>query len=1034
MSEERGVGMRLTNLCIERPVLAWMMMLATLVFGGLGLARMGVSQYPDVDFPSLSISAVYEGAAPEIVEHDVIEPIEEALTQVEGIKAITATARQGSGSVTVDLDLERDVDAALQEVQSRLAQIQNQLPRNMDPPVISKTNPEDNPILWVGLSGPYPRQMLTDYARYRVKEKLQTLSGVGEITLGGYTPRAVRIWVDGAKLAAYGLTTADVQAALRREHVEMPAGRIETEGREINVRVLGEAMELDALRDVVVRQSGTSVVRLSDLALVEDGFEDTRRRTRIAGEPAQGIGIRKQRGANAVEVAQAVKAEVVEIGKGLPEGMTLRVMFDSTEFIEHSVSEVKFELLLAILLTSIMCWFFLGSVSSTINVVLAIPMSLMGTIAVLYFLGYTLNTFTLLGLSLAVGIVVDDAIMVLENITRHAEMGKDRVRAAREGTAQIAFAALAATIAIVAIFIPVVFTKGVIGAYLTQFGVTLSVAVLLSYVEAITLAPARCAQFLAVGHARTWMGNAAEHIFEALSRTYARVLAHTLRWPVAVVVLGIGFFVASFYGVKALPGEMVPPQDQGRFMIRLQTAVSANLDEMDGLMRQVEERVNARPEVARALAVIGGFGGTSVNTGLMFTTLVPPNERSITQQQFMQEMRKELGQIPGVRVFIQDMSTFGFGAGRSYPVDFSLRGPDWTELGQLSERVRRELLATGKVADLESDYQLGMPELRITPNRERAADLGVSMEDVGTTINALIGGTRIGKFSVDGRRVDVRMRLLAEQRRRPEDLQGVYVRARSGTLVPLSGLVHYEERPMLQSVTRKDRERAIGLFGNPAPGFAQTDVNAEIERIQRTLPEGYRIVLGGGSAAMKESVAGLGLAFALGLVFAMMVLASQFNSVLYATVVMSILPLSFTGAIFALLWTGNSLNIFSGIGIVLLMGIVKKNSIILVDYAAARQREGATALDAMLEAGRARLRPILMTSFATSAAAVPAALALGPGGEMRAPMAIAVLGGVLVSTTLSLLLVPAFYVLLDTIRRASGRLVRRAPTPVDLAG
>lgn len=1029
MNTPPSVGLRLTNLCIERPVLAWMMMLATLVFGGLGLARMGVSQYPDVDFPSLSISAVYEGAAPEIVEHDVIEPIEEALTQVEGIKAITSTARQGSGSVTLDLDLERDVDAALQEVQSRLAQIQNQLPRNMDPPVISKTNPEDNPILWVGLSGPFPRQMLTDYARYRIKEKLQTLSGVGEITLGGYTPRAVRIWIDASKLAAFGLTTADVQAALRREHVEMPAGRIETEGREINVRVLGEAMELDALREVVLRQSGISVVRLSDVALVEDGFEDTRRLTRIAGEPAQGIGIRKQRGANAVEVAQAVKAEVATLAAGLPEGMTLRVMFDSTEFIEHSVSEVKFELLLAVALTSLMCWFFLGSVSSTLNVVLAIPMSLMGTIAVLYFLGYTLNTFTLLGLSLAVGIVVDDAIMVLENITRHAEMGKDRVRAAREGTGQIVFAALAATVAIVAIFVPVVFTRGVIGAYLTQFGVTLSVAVLLSYVEAITLAPARCAQFLEVGHVRRGVGALADRAFEASARLYERLLARSLRWPVLVLVLGGALFAASFAAFKALPGELVPPQDQGRFMIRLQTSVSANLEEMNGLMRQVEAKVNARPEVARALAVIGGFGGTSVNTGLMFTTLVPSDERAITQQQFMQEMRKELGQIPGVRVFIQDMSTFGFGAGRSYPVDLSIRGPDWAELGQVSERVRRDLLATGVVADLESDYQLGMPELRVTPDRARAADLGVSMEDLGTTISALVGGARVGKFSVDGRRVDVRVRLLADQRRRPEDLQGVYVRARSGALVPLSSLVTYEERAMLQSVTRKDRERAISLFGNPASGFAQTDVNRELERIGKTLPEGYRIVLGGGSAAMKESISGLGLAFVLGLVFAMMVLASQFNSVLHAIAVMSIMPLSFAGAVFALLWSGHSLNMFSGIGIVLLMGIVKKNSIILVDYAAELQRGGASALDAMLEAGRARLRPILMTSFATSAAAVPAALALGPGGEMRAPMAIAVLGGVLLATTLSLLFVPAFYVLTDTTRRWFSALVSRSAQP-----
>lgn len=1003
--------MKITDLCIERPVFAWMLMAATMVFGGLAVSRMGVSQFPDVDFPTLNIQVGYEGAAPEIVEHDVVEPIEEALVQVEGIKSLTSTARQGSGNITLELDVNRDVDAALQEVQTRVAQIQNQLPRNIDPPTISKNNPEDNPILWIGVAGPFPRAMLADYARYRVKEKLQTVSGVGEISMGGYTPRAVRIWLDARKLAEQGLTTLEILNALRKEHVEVPAGRIETEGRELNVRVLGEAMELSTLEGIVLKSTAQGPVFLRDVALVEDGFEDLRRMSRIAGEPAQGLGIKKQRGANAVAVAKAVRAALDEIQEGLPEGMTVRVMFDSTHFIEQSVNEVAFELLMAVLLTGLLCWGFLGSFSTTLNVLLAIPMSLLGTCAVLYFLGYTFNTFTLLGLSLAVGIVVDDAIMVLENIVRHREGGADKVTAAREGTRQIAFAALSATIAVVAIFIPVIFMDGVIGKFFFQFGVTLSVAVLLSYVEAITLAPARCAQFLEVGHhRRTIIGRGVDRGFEALSRAYAWVLPRALKIPTTIIVVAFALFGWSIYEVKNLPKEVVPPQDQGRVMIRIQTAVGADIDEMDKLMLKAEGIVNAAPEVNRAFAVVGGFGGSGVNTGMMFVSFVPPDQREANQQELMGRLRGQLNSIPGVRAVILDLSQAGFaGGGRNFPVEFSIRGPDWEELVRLADQYKKDLGASGIVTDLDSDYQLGMPELRIVPDRARAADLGVSMDDIGTAVGSLVGGVRAGKYSTGGRRVDVRVRLLAEQRTRPEDLGGIYVRSKSGVLVPLSSLVTYEERPVLQSITRRDRERAISVFGNPTEGHAQGEALTLIADLSKNLPTGYRTVVGGASTAFKDSMSGLALAAILGLVFAYMVLASQFNSLLHPLTVLSILPLSMIGAVLAMRLTGHSLNVFSAIGLLLLLGIVKKNSIILVDYAATRVREGATRLDAVLEAGKVRLRPILMTSISTAAAAVPAALALGPGGEMRGPMAIAVIGGVTVSTVLSLVVVPAIF-------------------------
>ncbi|WP_437275026.1 efflux RND transporter permease subunit [Sorangium sp. So ce375] len=1062
--------MSLTEACLRKPVFAWMLMAATIVFGLVAVSRIGISQFPDVDFPTITISATLEGAAPEIMEHDVVEPLEEAAVQVEGIRSITSTSRQGSASVTIELDLSRDVDVALQDVQTKISQAQRRLPLDLDPPVVSKTNPEDQPIMWVGLSGPFSPQLVADIARYRLKEKLQTVPGVGELTLGGYLERNVRIWIDADRLAEKGLTVADVTEALRRQHIELPAGRIETQGRELNVRVMGEALDLATFKRIVLREgnpgaaaqpggaappggaaqtagppsSARATVYLEDVALVEDGFEDVRRLARVNGEPAQGLGVRKQRGSNAVEVARGVRAALAEVQKSLPEGMEVGVNFDSTKFIEESVHEIELELGMAIALTALVCWMFLGSLSSTINVVLAIPMSLLGTVAAIYFLGFTLNTFTLLGLSLAVGIVVDDAIMVLENIHRHAEGGKDRVRAAREGTAEITFAALAATLAVVAIFLPIIFMEGVVGRFFLQFGVTLCIAVLLSYLEAITLAPARCAQILDVSReGRGRLGQRVDRGFEALSRGYGWLLARALRFPVAVVLLGAILFAGAIVAMQRLPTEFVPSQDQGRLLVRLQTAVGSDIEETDRLFRRAEAAVSASPAVERVFAVVGGFGGGGgVNTGILFVTMKPADERSLSQADLQGVLRKELNGYPGLRAVVQDLSQSGFTAQRGFPVEFSIRGPDWDELTKHSERIRSELAQSGVVVDLDSDYQLGMPELRIVPDRARAADLGVSVEAIATTLNTLIGGGRVAKYNDNGRRIDVRARLLAEQRSRPEDLARIQVRSASGALVPLTSVVTYEERPALQAITRRDRERAISVFGNVAPGRSQGEAVARVEELGRDLPAGYRLVLGGASVTFRESMGGLLFALVLGILVAYMVLASQFNSFLHPVTVLTILPLSIAGAAFALLLTGHTLNIFSMIGILLLMGIVKKNSIILVDHAIEVRRDGGhtahegadregadgdgagEAIDArgaMLRAGPVRLRPILMTSIATLMAAVPSALALGPGAEIRAPMAAAVIGGLVVSTALSLLVVPAFYVVADDVQ---GRVAR----------
>ena len=1008
--------MNLTEACVRKPVLAWMLMAATVVFGVVAGGRIGISQFPDVDFPTINVSASWEGAAPEVMENEVVETLEEALIQVEGVRTLTSSSRQGSCNITIEIELSRDVDLALQDVQAKVSQAARRLPRDMDPPVISKSNPEDQPIMMARLAGPYPQRVLSDYVRYGLKEKLQTIPGIGEISLMGTLERNIRIWLDAARLDEKGLTVRDVMSALQREHIELPAGRLETTGREVNVRVLGEAVDLETLRKIVVREVSGSPIYLSDVALVEDGFEDVRRLARMDGGPAQGIGIKKQRGANAVALAKSVRAAIDEYSKTLPSDMTVGITNDSTQFIRESVNEIQFELLLSVVLTAFVCWLFLGSLSSTLNVILAIPMSLLGTVAIIYFLGFTFNTFTLLALALAVGIVVDDAIMVMENIFRHREGGKALVPAALEGTKEIAFAALAATLAVVAIFMPVIFMKGIIGRYFLQFGITLCLAVLLSYVEAVTLAPARCSQFLkTTREGRNKVGLAVDRAFRKLEGVYGRILHRGLKKPGLVLGLAAALFASAILVFTLMPSEFVPSQDQSRVMVRIQTAVGSDISETDLLLIKAEETVNKHPEIAQTFSFVGGMGGGGVNSGMMFLTLVPPNERKMDQAEFSAVLRRELNAIPGVRAVIQDTSQQGFTAQRGFPIEFSLRGADWGQLVPLSQKLMAELTESGAVTDLDSDYRVGMPELRVTPDRAVCADVGVSVDDVATTIMALVGGIRIGKYSTGGRRLDVRLKLMAGQRSRPEDISRLRVRARNGELIPLSSLVLFEEQAALQAITRRDRERAISIFANVAPGHSQGEALRVIEGLGGTLPVGYRVVLGGSSLAFRDSMSSLLFAMFLGVAIAYMILGSQFNSFKDPITIITILPLSIAGAAFALLLTGQTLNIFSMIGLLLLMGIVKKNSIILVDYANAFKAKGFGAREAMEKAGPIRLRPILMTATATLMAAIPPALGLGSGAEIRRPMGIAVIGGLVLSTVLSLVVVPAFYVVSDKL-------------------
>jgi len=1016
--------MNFTEVCIRRPVLAWMLMAGTILFGLVSASRIGVSQMPDVDSPNVTVSLGWPGAGPDEIESGIIEPLEESLAQVEGVQRIEASARLGSARLTAVFALNRNIDLALQDVQAKVAQAQRSLPKDVQQPTVSKSNPDDSPLLTIGVKGPFSRQLLADVARYQVQQKLQTIPGVGQVTTSGYLDRNIRIWVDGTKLNERNVTVSDITGALAKQHVVVPGGQLETPGQDITVQVLGEALDLTTFKHIVISEKAGAPVYLEDVALIEDGFEDARTIARIDGVPLQALSVLKQHGSNAVTVASDVRAAVAELKKTLPAGMDIDVLFDTTDFIKESVHEIETELILAVGLTSLVCWLFLGSFSATLNVLLAIPMSLFGTIAVVWACGFTLNTFTLLGLSLAIGLVVDDAVMVMENIYRHGELGKDGFRAAAEGTREIAFAALAATAAVIAIFLPVIFMSGVVGRYFFQFGVTLSVAVAISYVEAVTLAPARCARLL-THHGPEAQGRVAKFVdrsFARLANFYHRALDLALRHPWKVLSIAVVVMAASFGVGWLLPSEFTPPQDQSRFTVRVTAPTGSDVEEADRESRKLEALLQKRPEVASVMANV------SPGSASLTVSLVPPKQRTLTQQQLAAVMRKQFV-IPGARISIQDPSQQGIGSSKGSPIQVSVRGSDWNTLVTQALKVRDELEHSGLATDVDTDYQVGLPEVMVTPDRARTSDLGVSIQDLASTINALVGGVVVGKYSSAGRRLDVRMRMLLNERLTPEDIGKIDVRSSSGHMVPISTMVNVDERPVLQSINRIDRERSVTVSGNIAPGHSQSEALAYVTGLTKDFPVGYHAVLGGQSSDFQDSMQSLAFALIFGIAAAYMILGAQFNSFLHPVTVLTILPLSVAGAFLGLWLGGKTLSIYSMIGILLLMGITKKNSIILVDYAnAVREEKSLTAAAAMLEAGPIRLRPILMTTVATMMAAVPSALGLGAGSETRGPMAIAVLGGLTVSTALSLLVVPAFYVVAD---RAKQRVFRkRAPAPL----
>ncbi len=1030
--------MTLSDVSIRNPVFAWMLMSAMIVFGAISLSHMGVSQLPDVDFPVVTITLQDLGASPETMETDIVDPIEGAVMQVPGVEDEISQCINGQATVTLTFGLNRNIDSALVDTENAVVSVENQLPTSMYPPTYSKTNPSDQPIMYLGLKATDPSTSIRDlmiYVNDVAEGEFASVAGVGEVTEGGFLQPELRVWPRLRALKRYQLTVSDVINTIQTEHVELPSGLIEVPGpqsQDANVLTLSRATSPRQFGDLYISERGGvqnyRPIPLSWVAGVTLGTADVLRLSRSMGQECVGLGIIKEADANAVAVAAGIRKRLAEVNRTIPKGMRMTVLFDSTAFIQESVHDLEKNLVLAALATALVCWIFLGSWSATFNILLAIPTSVVGSFTILYFSGFTLNTFTLLGLSLSIGIVVDDAIMVLENIVRHQEMGKGNVLAALDGARQITFAAVATSAAIGAIFLPVAFMNGVIGKYFYQFGITMVSAVALSLLEALTLTPMRCAQFVHVGDRGSAAGRAIERVLKALERLYARLLPVALdhRW----LVLGgaAAVFFASLGITRALKKEFIPSQDQSLIFMTFKTPVGSSIDYTNYRMHEVEEYLAHQPCVQKYYVSVGGPNGGQLNTGFSFATLYPKGHRPYdpklgrqpTQTDLQNRFRKALNAIPGLHCFILDLSTRGFTSTRGYAVEAGVRGPDWAVLQASGLKLMDAMRKSGLMVDVDTDFEGGMPEVDVVPNRRAAALHGVSVGTIAETVNALVGGENVGFYPRDGHEDYIEVRLTTSARVRASQIGDLLVRNNRGEVLPLREVVSLRTVKTLEQITREKRQRTITLYASCAPGVSQDKAIAKLKELARKiLPKGYYIVMGQGSNVFTQTFHDLIFALFFGIVCAYMILASQFNSFIDPVTVLMALPLSVSGAL-AGLWAwpyltlnaqnALSLNIYSLIGLLLLMGIVKKNSILLVDFTNELRRTRKLGVrEALLEACPIRYRPILMTSTAVMAAAVPEALGHGPGSEVQVPMAVVLLCGVAAASVLTLFVVPCFY-------------------------
>jgi HAE1 family hydrophobic/amphiphilic exporter-1 len=1027
---------KLAEVCVRRPVFASMLIAAITVIGGVSAFQLGIDRYPRIETPVVSVSTTNPGATPESIEAEITDRIEAAVNTVAGIDELRSTSTEGTSRVTITFDLSKNPDVAAQEVRAKVDPVIRNLPETADPPVVQKQDPDSMPIMFLSISAPMPAVELTSYLEQNFQKRLESVNGVGEVSMYGARRRQVQVKIDPDRLNAYALSTSDVAAALRAQNLELPGGRLEQGTRELSVRTVGRLARPEEFNDVVVATRGNIPIRIRDLGTVEDTGADPTSVSNLNGKSSVSIGIRKQSGVNTVALADAIRARLAEVEKTLPPTFQVRVVRDDSEFIRASLHAIEEHLILGGILAAIIVLIFLRNFRSTIIAAVAIPTSIIGSFGVMAALGFTLNQMTMLSLTLMVGIVIDDAIVVLENIYRFIEeKGMSPMQAAIEGTKEIGLAVMATTLSLLAVFLPVGFLGGIVGRFMSSFGLTSAAAIAISLIVSFTLTPMLASRWIKRDEDPT------RHDAEASRRGFYRYIDRSytwlLQWSMAhrwVIVGTCALVIGSMLPLYRASGiNFTPQEDESRFQVSVRLPVGSSLAATQSLMERIARDMREQlPGVSDTLSMPGGGGGGfgATNQGSLFVRLRPIHEREFGQQELIVRARRIIQPYRQSAVIsIQAAGGIVALSGRGAAIQYALVGPDLQKLDQYTEKARAILSKREELVDVDRTYLPGRPELRLNIDRRRAADLGVRVQDVSQTVNALVAGQKVTTFNAASDQYDVVLRAQDSFRRTPDSIAAATVRTGTGELVQLRNLVTFAEGSGPASIDRLNRQRQIAITANPAPGRAQGEAQQVILDTFAGLDmePGYNLVASGGSRELGRAAYYFGIAFALSFVFMYMVLAAQFESFIHPITILLTLPLAVPFGLLASLMFGQQLNIYSALGVLLLFGIVKKNAILQIDHTIGLRAKGLERYDAIIQANRDRLRPILMTTLALIAGMLPLCIGSGPGAETNRSIGILVAGGQAMCLLLTLLAVPVFYSLFDDAAQspAWGRIARR---------
>lgn len=1009
--------MRISEISVRRPVLATVMSLLIVLIGLVAYDRLTVREYPNIDEPTVSVITVYQGASPDILETEVTTIIEDSLSGIEGIKTITSESRQEQSQISIVFKMERNADDAAAEVRDRVGRVRAELPLDIEEPVIAKVEADAAPILYMSFSSnQHSSEEVTDYVDRYVTDQLEMIDGVAEAQVLGARKYSMRIWLDPALLTARGVTPQEVEAAIRAQNIEVPGGRLESTSREFTVLSDTSLNTPEQFEDIIVRKSGSTLVRLKDVGRAEIGPESVRENLRYNGGQAVAIGLVKQSVANPLDISQALREMLPELQASLPEGMKATIVYDSSIFIERSIENVFTSIFEAVGLVLLIIFVFLRSVRSTLIPLVTIPVSLVGSFTLMWALGFSINTLTLLAMVLAVGLVVDDAIVVLENVHRHVENGLKPAKAAIKGMQEIGFAVILMTLTLAAVYVPVAMMEGRTGKLFTEFALTLAGAVIVSGFVALTLTPMMCAKMLRHQENHMKIFTIMENLFIALESGYRRLLGWSLKTVLAGLTIAVIAGAGSWYLFGQLPSEMSPLEDRGVFMTFLIAPDGASLDYTDHYLKQAEGLLQTVPEKVGVFSV-SGMGG-KVTEGLSFVELKDWADRDRSSLQIAGELGPQLFGIPGVLGFPITPPSLGQPF-MDQPVQFVVKTTDsYPELNDQVNQLMGEVRKNPQFLAARTDLKLNSPELRLQVDRDKAADLGISVATIGQTIETMMGGRDVTRFKMDGEQYDVIVKIEDDLRITPEDLNRIHVRSAAGIMIPLSNLVTIEESVTAQSLNHFNRSRAAVISANLAPGYSQGEALAFLnDAAARILPESARIDYKGQSREFMDSSAGLLLTFALALIMIYLMMAAQFESFVDPLIILFTVPLSMAGALLALYYTGNTLSIYSQVGLITLVGLITKHGILIVEFANQLQEQGKSKLNAILDAATLRLRPILMTTGAMVLGTVPLAMATGAGAESRSQIGWVIVGGLSLGTVLTLFVIPAVYLLLAKKRQ-----------------